>query len=249
MKSMEYIDIANGKYASASTAEQWKKEVRKTGCKGTYPLRKAPGHDRIRMTSVEPMHLVKNIVEHMVLLISGVEDSRKVRLEEQMRGRFPSTWVSSGSKQLPPAPFVLSSSERKLANARAESVRVTTGFDWKPRGIFNRTSHKKSHEWKQLICNGIIKFCVRGLLGEAQRKPFFSLCDVLARACQEELSASLIDDLELCLHRSLALLERDFPASLNVIVFIFSTIYQCSYNVLGQCMAFGCMDLNDLIRG
>ena len=245
MKSMEYIDSANGKYVSALTAEQRKKEVRKTGCKGSYALRKAPGHDRVRMTPVEPMHLIKNIAEHMVLLISGVEDSKKVRLDEQVRGRFPSAWVSPGCKQLPPAPFVLSSSERKLANTRAESVRVTTGFDWKPKGIFNKTSRMKSHEWKQLICCGIIKFCIRGLLGKEQRKTFFSLCDVLTRVCQEELNVTLMDDLELCLHRSLAVLERDFPASVNVIVFIFSTIFQCSYNVLGLCMASGCTDLKD----
>ena len=86
------------------------------------------------MTLVEPMHLVKNIAEQLVLLVSGIQDSRKVHLEEQMRGGFPSAGVPPGSKLLPPATFVLSSSERKLASTRAELC-VTAGFVWKPRGI------------------------------------------------------------------------------------------------------------------
>ena len=157
-KSMTYIDNANGRYVSASTTEQRKNEARKSGCKGTYTLRQVPGHDRLLMTPVEPMHLVKNIAERIVHLISGIEDSRKVHLDEQAKGRFSSAWVVTSSRQLPPATFVLSSSERKLATMRAESVHVTAGFDWKPRDFFNKTIHFKSHEWKQVVCSGILKF-------------------------------------------------------------------------------------------
>ena len=55
-----------------------------TGCKGTYALRRLPNHDRYLNTPVEPMHLIKNIVEHIVKLLSGVEDSIKVRAEEKI---------------------------------------------------------------------------------------------------------------------------------------------------------------------
>ena len=219
MKSMDFIDQANGKYASALTIDGRKKEVRKSGCKGTYALRKLPGHDRVLMTPVEPMHLIKNIAEHVVLLISGMEDSKKVRLEEQHRGRFESAWISRNTKQLPPAPFVLTAMEKKMANARAQLVRVTTGFDWKPRGFFAKGAHMKSHEWKQIMCAGILKFCLRGLLGKTQRMTLFVLCDILASVCQEELTTSFIDTLESGLHQSLARIERDFPTSINVIVF------------------------------
>ena len=87
------------------------KVARKSGCKGTYALRQVPGHDRVLMTPVEPMHLVKNIAEHIVHLISGIKDSRKVWLDEQARGRFSLAWVVPNSRQLPPVPFVPSSSE------------------------------------------------------------------------------------------------------------------------------------------
>ena len=95
---------------------------------------------------------------------------------------------------------------------------VTAGFDWKPRFFFDKTIRLKSHEWKQVVCSGILKFCMRDLLGK-ERMTLFALCDVLISARQEELSIDVMDDLEVSLHRSLALLERDFPASINVMVF------------------------------
>ena len=73
MKSMMYIDNANGRYVSASTSEQRNKEARK----GMYAFRQVPGHDAVLMTPVKPMHLVKNITEYIRHLISGIEASTK----------------------------------------------------------------------------------------------------------------------------------------------------------------------------
>lgn len=39
------------------------------GCKGPYSLRRLPFHDRYQNTPVEPMHLLKNIAEHIVKLL------------------------------------------------------------------------------------------------------------------------------------------------------------------------------------
>ena len=102
---MMYVDDANGRCVSASTAEQQKEVARKSGCKGTYALQQIPGHDRVLMTPVEPMLLVKNIAEHIVQLISGIKDSRKVFLDEQARGRFSSAWVVSNSRQTSTSTF------------------------------------------------------------------------------------------------------------------------------------------------
>ena len=120
MKTMKYIDKANGRYAAAETANKRKEVAQETGCKGSYALRQLPGHDRVANT---PMHLLKNIAEHLINL-SGVEDSEKVRCEEQSRGRFGSAWHSDTTSaevelppakvKLPPATFVLTKSSRKL---------------------------------------------------------------------------------------------------------------------------------------
>ena len=90
-------------------------------------------------------------------------------------------------------------------------------FDWRPQDLFSSRG-MKSHEWKEVMCSGIIKFCIRGLLGTKQRSTLFKFCDVMSRLCCQQITEN-IDDLELETHQVLALMERDYPVSLHVIVF------------------------------
>lgn len=80
---------------------------------------------------------MKNISEHCVKFITGIEDSYKVRQEENARNRFRSSWVTKNSKRLPPAPFALNRDEVLLADERAESIVVPSSFDWRPRPFFS----------------------------------------------------------------------------------------------------------------
>lgn len=147
MKTMEYVDKANARYSAASTNQERKELAQETGCKGSYSLRKLPLHERILNTPVEPMHLIKNIVAHCINLIAGNEDSYKVREEEKVRRRFPMSWLKDNhQKKLPPAPFALSKDDITLADERAMRMLVPTGFDWRPREIFSKTTGMKSHE-------------------------------------------------------------------------------------------------------
>ena len=77
----------------------------------------------------------------------------------------------------------------------------------------------KSHEWKEIICSGILKFCTRDLLGPRQQSTLYLFCDVITRLCSHDVETKSIEKLEADTHHALALLERDFPVSLNVIVF------------------------------
>ena len=52
-----------------------------------------------------------------------------------------------------------------------------------------------------------------------QRQTLFFFLDVLARLCVEVVDITTLDSLEVDVHRSLSLLERDFPVSLHVSVF------------------------------
>lgn len=219
LKTTEYVDAANVQYEAAHTRKQRTDLVQKTGCKGAYALRKLPFHDRLLSTPVDPMHLIKNIVAHCVNLVAGNEDSYKVREEEKLRKRFPTSWIKDSREKLPLAPFVLPKDDIKLADDRAKRVLVPYGFDWQPRDIFSKTTGMKSHEWKQLACNGILKFCLRGMLGRKQRSTLFKLFDVLESICAEDILADSIDALEQQVHTVLALIERDFPVSMQVIVF------------------------------
>ena len=157
-----------------------------------------------------------------------MEDSYKVRKEEKCRSRFKSAWIPDDdimNRKLPLAPFALNSEEIILADKRAESILVPAGFDWRPRGIFSKTTGMKAHEWKQVVTNGVLKFCLRGMLGQKQRRTLYRLFDVLTKIFAEDVDMNTIDDTEEEVHKSLSLFERDFPVSLQVIVF----------HLLGQC--------------
>ena len=218
-KTMNFLHQAVIKYANAPTKKNMLKCLQSDGCKGFSILRTLPFHDQHLFTPVEPMHLIKNIAEHIVRLLSGAEDSRKVRKEEQKRKRFKDSWVTdSNSKILPPAPFILSKTELELANDRAKKIRVPISFDWRPRDIFG-SKGMKSHEWKEVACSGILKYCLVNLLGSRQRSTLFKLFDLLSKLYSSEISDESSLLLEQETHKTLAMMERDFPVSLHVIVF------------------------------
>ena len=228
-KTMEFVDKALERVLSAKTSREKKFIIQEVGCKAQYSFRRLPFHDRYFSTPVEPMHVVKNVSEHIVRLLSGSRDSLKVREEEKQRKRFRMSWVDVDSDEvqlqkvnLPHAPFTLSKHEKDIANNRALSIKVPAGIDWKPRKLFVKSGvgYIKSIEWKHILTCGILKYCLRGLLGDKQRMVLVELCDVLSLLTgQESISLAELDGIEYRLHRVLALLERDFPVSLHVISF------------------------------
>ena len=62
-----------------------------------------------------------------------------------------------------------------------------------------------------------LKYCLGDLLGEKQRTTLFELCDAISLLTKEVISSTELDSIEYKVHRALALIERDFPVSLNVI--------------------------------
>ena len=222
-KTMEYVEKAISDVAKALSAKERKEVIQKCGCTGDYSLRRLPNHNRYLNTPVEPMHVLKNVAERIVKLLSGVTDTIKVRLDEQRRKRFRSTWVKKSSEDgsstiIPQAPFTISKTNLIVANKRSLSVKSPSGIDWKPSKLFgNDASHLNSNQWKHVIASGILKFCVRGLLGKAQEKTLMELCDVLSILCSEQVNIQNMDAVEYRVHRVLSLMERDFPATVHVI--------------------------------
>ena len=95
------------------------------------------------------------------------------------------------------------------------------GFGFKSDSWF--TNYKKIHrtsDWLKLGTTGILKFCLRGLLGKRQRLVLFCLLD-----CLRDIAASVhtaaffsLDTLESLIHETLAEVELNFPASLHVVM-------------------------------
>lgn len=219
-KDQSYVDKSNKLYDAAKTSRERKTISQRTGCKGSYALRNLPNHDRHLNTPVEPMHLIKNIAEHLVRLLSGLDDTIKVRTEEERRGRFREAWAKEGKSILPPAPFVLSAADIAITTERANCIQVPMTVEWKPRPIFVKNrGNMTSHQWKELVSTHILKYTLRGLLGKQQRETIFFFLNVLADLCAEVIDVATLDTLEYNVHKALSLIECDFPVSLNVSVF------------------------------
>ena len=73
----------------------------------------------------------------------------------------------------------------------------------------------------QIAVDGIMKFCLRGLLGQKQRSTFVN---VIALLCKDSVSKDDIPALCEELNVALALVERDFPVSMQV-----NFPYWCTY--------------------
>ena len=219
LKTMAYLEAALKKLDEATTRGAKQQAIRDTGCKGRFSMLSMPSHNRYDDVPVDPMHLIKNIVEHIVKLINGDNDSVKVRNQEKQLKRFSSAWIKEGERKLPKASFVLTKEEISLANDRLKQIRVPSGFDWNNHPFFSKPSVMKSHQWKQVAVHGVLKYSLRGFLGKNQQRTLIKLWGVLARLCSEKVNKELVDSLKVDVTEVLVLIERDFPLSLQVIVF------------------------------
>ena len=220
-KTMSFVCENVDSLNTLLTTTERKQLIKRTGCTGDYSLRRLPHHDRYANTPVEPMHLLKNIAERIVKLLSGLTDTLKVRTDEKDRKRFRSAWIKNDTEKgtvIPPAPFSFSKDQLVVANKRSKNVRTPLGVDWRPCQLFGKdASRLKSNEWKHVLDSGILKFCIRHLLGKEQEGTLIELCDVISLLCAEELDMQSMDGLEYRVHRVLSLMERDFPACIHVI--------------------------------
>lgn len=112
-------------------------------------------------------------------------------------------------------PYQLSPTEIKAADERACNVQVPLGFGFNPSPFFSKPTRMKSHDWKQVASQGILKYCLRGMLGENQRNTLFLLLDSIQEICSEIQRLDDLDEIEVRLNRALALLERDYPVVLQ----------------------------------
>ena len=85
-------------------------------------MRALPCHNRIASTPAKPMHLIKNIAEHLVhfLVMSKIYLSS---LKERLWNHFGSSWIIV-CNELPPALFSLSSDQIALAKLQIANNQI-----------------------------------------------------------------------------------------------------------------------------
>ena len=76
-------------YDNAPNQTQARNLSRGSGCKNCYSLMLLPDHDRTTQAFPDIMHAAKNVVVGLVDLVTGREDTLKVRKTEEELGRFP----------------------------------------------------------------------------------------------------------------------------------------------------------------
>ena len=78
----------------------------------------------------------------------------------------------------------------------------------------------------QLICKGVLKYSLREMLGPEQRSSLFRFLDALTQLYSEKHDKLKLSELRVELNVALALMERDFPVSIQVSIFAFSVVTQ-----------------------
>ena len=63
---------------------------------------------------------------------------------------------------------------------------------------------------------GILKYCLRGMLGDEQHETIILFVDAITALCAPSQDAAKLDELQKQVDVSLARMERDFPLSLQV---------------------------------
>ena len=141
-KTMSYVQKAIGSSLSSEKPGEKKKIIQDSGYKGPYALQRLSHHDRYLNTPVEPMHLIKNIGEHIVKLLSGVSDTSKVREEgtDSLRFGYPR------KKKMLFHQYHLSCPKKSKilrTNSRVMSVTMPHGLDRKQKKLFCRSGFAK----------------------------------------------------------------------------------------------------------
>ena len=152
---------------------------------------------------VDFMHLQRNVLVHLFQCLTGdsVKVGDHVLREERDHRRFLDLWRSedNGEDEVQPlpGPWELTPEEVRIANDRAMSICLRIGFGFKSGSWF--TNYQKIHrtsDWLKLVTTGILKFCLRGLLGERQRLDLFRLLDCLRDIAASVNTAVSLDVLE-----------------------------------------------------
>ncbi|XP_022100010.1 uncharacterized protein LOC110984295 [Acanthaster planci] len=183
-----------------------------TGKKGVEELARLPYYTDVDIP-VELMHTVQVVMKKFFGLLTGRDDNEKLHDAEAALGRKIN--MRAGNS----APWTLTKEEKKTADERLLQIRPPCGLDWTPKKLFTRTSlpYMKCSDWKKLASNGILKYALRGALGDAQRTTLSRLCDTIRELTDYSVDLNRIGAIEKELHEVLSLVEQDFPLGIQTL--------------------------------
>ena len=137
--------------------------------------------DLMRPHLMDPMHIEANVAKNLLHTILGKEgkDGHAVRSNCKAYKVQPDSWCGPNGV-LPPAPWILTTAERRIFMERLSTMRYPTGYGAgfkysfsncdMPRGL-------KSHDYHCLLQHGF-PGAIRGLLTPLVCKAIYALCAI-----------------------------------------------------------------------
>uniref|UniRef100_A0A8W8MQL9 DUF4218 domain-containing protein n=1 Tax=Magallana gigas TaxID=29159 RepID=A0A8W8MQL9_MAGGI len=219
-------------YQQKPNKNQKQKQQKRTGLKGNYILQKLPYHNRLEQMSPDGMHTLADFISHLMEMLSGKYNGEKVLSCEKNFNRFPDihSEISDDEKEQPKKkrkldpnskpdvtpPWSLSKEQIKIADERAQHVLYTNAEDISPGPHFSKLWTLRTMNSKiQFVTSGALEWCIQGLLPPTQEKTLKCVCDVLKRMVSPVIHMSTLDELQKETHEAFALLERDFPLTMQ----------------------------------
>ncbi|XP_066913307.1 uncharacterized protein [Clytia hemisphaerica] len=209
--------VAYSKEEQISLRQQWEdkpnksqrsKFAKENGVKGNYSFMKLPYHDFSRDVQPDGMHTIRRAVMNVIQYISRQVQASSIdqvtAAEKELRGK----------KLKKDHTRVLSSEETTLGNSRVDLVNFPPEYTGYKGSVYTNANKvlKNHHGWQEYTVNNVWIFTLRNSLSQRQRRTLFYFFASLSNLFMKKFNEEMLKSVEVHLHQSVALMERDFPA-------------------------------------
>eukprot|EP00111_Clytia_hemisphaerica_P017242 TCONS_00051040-protein len=169
---------------------------------------KLPYHDFSRDVQPDGMHTIRRAVMNVIQYISRQVQASSIEqvtaAEKELRGK----------KLKKDHTRVLSCEETTLGNSRVDLVNFPPEYTGYKGSVYTNANKvlKNHHGWQEYTVNNVWIFTLRNSLSQRQRRTLFYFFASLSNLFMKKFNEEMLKSVEVHLHQSVALMERDFPA-------------------------------------
>ncbi|KAL3683527.1 hypothetical protein R1sor_001549 [Riccia sorocarpa] len=161
---------------------------------------------------LDPMHM--NVTKSLIKRIFGEKDGKPARRACEEFGVNLEAWIQvsdGGIESLPPAPWILTTEERKICRQRISEIRFPTGFGSCLQKAFEKDGAKwpatmKSHDY-HILLQYVLPIVLHGLGSQDLRNAIYDLSALMRWVCSKMVRTTDIDEKELFAIMTLCKLE------------------------------------------
>ncbi|KAK9289285.1 hypothetical protein L1049_017761 [Liquidambar formosana] len=173
--------------------------------------------------NLDVMHIEKNICESIIGTLLHVKGKSKDGLKSRndlvdmgIRNELHPQKRGKNQNYLPPAPHMLSKTEKQIFCKRLADLKLPDGYSSNISNCVSLEECKlvglKSHDCHVLL-HQLLSVALRGLLPKGPRNAIFRLCSFYNEVCQRVIDRNRLEQLEEDVVETLCMFERFFPPS------------------------------------